>query len=91
MRWEPVGAIAFLALIISALYFLGGISPIKCGPQDLERYTLRADVLVICGKPDHINYSGFKPAIHEQWVYASFWSGRVYLYIDNGKLDAVQW
>ena len=49
------------------------------------------EVILACGKPSHINQTGFIP-FDGQWVYRhSFFSFRVdYLYFKAGKLDDLQ-
>lgn len=53
----------------------------------------RPEVERLCGKPDHVNYSGLLPAIEEQWVYPEGFPSvkSTYLYFRSDKLSDAQW
>lgn len=89
-----IARVAFLAMLALAVAGCSpGTSGPNCDPSKIAVGMPREEVLLICGTPDHINYSGpYRDGIHEQWVYRRYSPyRRTFLYIDGGKFSSAQW
>lgn len=67
---------------------------LKCNPEQLKVGMNKQEIIKLCGKPDHINYSGpYGGNINEQWVYSYGFPriGGSYLYIEGGRFTSMQW
>lgn len=81
-------------IITACAFLLASCGDPSCKIDQLKIGMAKEEVLKLCGKPDHINYSGpYGGKIHEQWVYSYMFPfiGGNYLYIEDDKFNSMQW